>query len=56
MLNGPDDFDAYHWSDSSKTKAITVKKAGRYSLEFDKLGCYSPWSSPDSIAVFPIPF
>jgi hypothetical protein len=56
MLNGPDDFDAYHWSDSSKTKAITVKKAGRYSLKVrNSLGCYSPWSSPDSITVFPIP-
>lgn len=56
MLSGPDDFDAYHWSDSSKTKAITVKKAGRYSLKVrNSLGCYSPWSAPDSITVFPIP-
>jgi len=56
MLSGPSSQDAYLWTNSSKTKSISVKKSGKYSLKvLNSLGCSSPWSDSAQVTVFPIP-
>jgi hypothetical protein len=52
-LNG---FSAYEWSDGQTTSEIAVDISGQYSVKvMDDFGCWSAFSDPIDIKVFPAP-
>jgi hypothetical protein len=56
VLTAPGGYDSYNWSTGDKTRSITVRTAGSYSVQVsDASGVCTGTSAPVTVGMLPIP-
>jgi predicted phage tail protein len=56
VLSAPSGFSVYEWSGGQTADKITVDASGQYSVKvMDNYGCWSTFSDPVDVKVFPAP-